>query len=56
MTLPKIIINHTTLHIIWFTKPADCFCIHLKHWKEADLFKSHGGKACDKCSRLNKIV
>lgn len=35
MRIPKIQFRQRGIvDIIWWTRPADIFCIHLKHWKE----------------------
>lgn len=39
MKIPKIQFRQQgIIDIIWFTRPADVFCIHLKHWKEGANF------------------
>ncbi len=31
--------NMGIIDIIWWTRPADVFCWHLKHWKEGASIK-----------------
>ena len=30
---------------------ARCVCVHGKEWPEGDMWESHGGAACEECSR-----